>query len=231
MTVENRFYKIAIDGYSSCGKSTLARDLAKAIDFVHIDTGAMYRAVTLYLIENDIVPASIDQIDKVIESLDIDFRTIGNKLIVHLNGIPVEPEIRQQNVSNLVSQVSTIKSVRSHLVNLQRKISKTMPVIMEGRDIGTVVFPDADVKLFVTANIEARVNRRYTELQNKGIEISKEEVQKNLEMRDRIDSTREIAPLRQAEDAIVIDNSNMDRKEQLTYVLGIVQSHFDSTSI
>jgi cytidylate kinase len=216
------YYQIAIDGYSSCGKSTLAKDLAKAIHFTHIDSGAMYRAVSLYIFNHDIPVTDHHQISEVVDSLNIDFVEHAGRRLTRLNGRVVEEDIREQRISDIVSQVSIIGAVRTRLVNLQRQLSEKHNVIMEGRDIGTVVFPRAHIKLFLTASIDVRVERRWMELQLKNKIISKEEIKQNLLLRDHIDSTRKIAPLKKAPDAIEIDNTELDRKSQLNYVLTIV---------
>ena len=216
------FYQIAIDGYSSCGKSTLAKDLAKAINFTHIDSGAMYRAVALYIFNHDIPVTDHVQISEIVDSLSIDFIEDAGRRLTRLNGQVVEEDIREPRISDIVSQVSIIGPVRTHLVYLQRQLSEQHSVIMEGRDIGTVVFPHADIKLFLTASIDVRVHRRWMELQLKNKLVSKADVRRNLMLRDHIDSTREIAPLMKADDAIEIDNTNLNRKSQLDFVLSIV---------
>ena len=218
----DRTYQIAIDGYSSCGKSTLARDLAYELNFLHVDSGAMYRAVSLYLLENGIDYKDEIRIASIIGSLHIDFVEKEDKRHTRLNGIVVEDAIRSQRVSDIVSHVSVIGNIRSHLVNLQRKLSEHESIIMDGRDIGTVVLPTADVKLFLTADVDVRVERRWLELKSKNILTPKEEVKKNLLLRDHIDSTRDIAPLKKAEDAIEIDNTHLNRQAQLDLALSIV---------
>ena len=218
-----RFHKIALDGYSSCGKSTLAKDMAAALNYLHIDSGAMYRAVTLYIINHNIPLANHDQIAEIVDALTIDFIDRTGKRLTRLNGRIVEEDIREHRVSALVSQVSVIGPVRTRMVALQRQLSEQHHVIMDGRDIGTVVFPDATIKFFLTADTDVRVERRWMELKAKGKLVSREEVKKNLLLRDHIDSTRDIAPLRQAKDAIVIDNTSLDRQGQLDYALGLVR--------
>lgn len=220
----NRHFKIAIDGYSSCGKSTLARDLAEELGFLHIDSGAMYRAVSLYLLENEIKCEDTTQISRVVDSLKIDFIEKNGQRLTRLNNLVVEEAIRQQRVSDIVSQVSIIGRVRERMVRLQREMSARHSVIMDGRDIGTVVFPDADVKLFLTAAVETRVHRRWLELKSKNIHTTKVEVKRNLLLRDHIDSTRAIAPLKKAEDATEIDNTHMNRQSQLEYALTIISN-------
>lgn len=207
---------IAIDGHSSCGKSTLAKGLATQLGYAYIDSGAMYRAVTLYFLRRHISLEAPDEARRALEYIDIRFGA-GNHAI--LNGEDVELEIRQMNVSNHVSQVSAIPAVRRAMVRQQQAMGRSKGIVMDGRDIGTVVFPGAELKIFLTASPEIRAQRRFKELQDKGVAISLEAVRENLLQRDHIDSTREDSPLRQAEDAIVIDNSNMNQEEQLAYAL------------
>ena len=220
--LRNQNIIIALDGYSSSGKSTLAKDLSKLLDITHIDSGAMYRAITLHLISNRI---DIQDHKSVIDSLadiKIDFRIIEGLSATHLNGKNVEKEIRQMAISEWVSEVATISRVRSFLVSEQRRLANKEGVIMDGRDIGTVVFPDADVKLFITASTEVRAKRRFEELVNKGIEISLSEVRSNLDKRDHIDSTRQDSPLKKAEDAFGLDTTQLDRGQMLTEAVVII---------
>ncbi|MDX2362625.1 MAG: (d)CMP kinase [Crocinitomicaceae bacterium] len=214
---------IAIDGYSSCGKSTLAKDLAKELAYIFIDSGAMYRGVSYFSIQSGFVKDGIIQADKVISQLDeISLRFVLNDIELpelHLNDVNVAEEIRSPEVSGIVSKIAAIKEVREKLVREQQLMGKNGGIVMDGRDIGSVVFPKAELKLFVTADIETRAERRYKELTEKGISISKEDVKINLAERDHLDSTREIAPLRRVEDAIIIDNTELDRDEQLQLAL------------
>jgi len=217
---------IAIDGYSSCGKSTLAKDLAKSLNYIFIDSGAMYRAVTLFCIRNGW--AKGDWIDKSaivlsLNSIQLDFKDDdqGNK-VIFLNGENCEAEIRKNHVASMVSRIAEIKEVRQKLVEEQQRMGKRGGIVMDGRDIGTVVFPNADLKLFVTASIEVRTHRRYIELTNKGIVTSFEEVKDNLLERDFIDSNRKESPLTQASDALLLDNSNLTRDQQLEWVLKLL---------
>jgi cytidylate kinase len=219
---------IAIDGYSSSGKSTLARDLASVLSYKHIDSGAMYRAVTLYLLRNGISSSSITAVSDALTHIHIDFKATDQGNRTMLNGEDVEEEIRTLEVSKYVSEVSAIPDVRRFLVVLQQSIGKDKAIIMDGRDIGTVVFPDADVKLFVEASPEVRIQRRFDELVVNHPDITLELVKKNLEKRDHIDSTRKDSPLRMAEDAILIDTSEFDRNQQLLYAL---KSVFEATGI
>lgn len=212
---------IAIDGHSSCGKSTMAKQLAADLGYIYVDTGAMYRAVTLYALRNGLMNAETKEINtevlqKQIDDVKIGFvlNEQGQKQTV-LNGEVVEQEIRQMLVSNCVSPVAALGFVRSHLVALQQKMGEEGGIVMDGRDIGTVVFPNAELKVFVTASAEVRAQRRLAELQGKGDTTTTfEEVLKNVEERDYIDTHREVTPLRQAEDARLLDNSNMTIPEQ-----------------
>jgi len=208
---------IAIDGFSSCGKSTLARDLASHLNYIFIDSGAMYRAVTLFCLRNQWISGGQVELPKIIAalpSISIEFKLddAGNKAI-YLNG------------ENCVSRIAEIKEVREKLVHEQQKMGGAGGIVMDGRDIGTVVFPEADLKLFVTASIDIRVQRRFLELTHKGIQMTLEEVKDNLVERDFIDSNRKESPLTQAEDAVVLDNSNLKREEQLQWVLDLVASN------
>ncbi len=215
---------IAIDGYSSCGKSTMAKDLARTIGYTYIDSGAMYRAVTLYamrhnLIEGDKVDA--DALAAQMDNIRITFgRDEATSLpFTRLNGENVEREIRSLAVSAHVSPVSALPFVRSALTRQQQEMGRAGGVVMDGRDIGTAVFPDATLKVFVTASAEVRAQRRYDELKAKGMEASFEDILKNVKERDYIDSHRDIAPLRQATDALVLDNSHMTIPEQKEWLL------------
>lgn len=212
---------IAIDGHSSCGKSTMAKQLAADLGYIYVDTGAMYRAVTLYALRNGLMNSETkeiktDELQQQIDDVKIGFvlNEQGQKQTV-LNGEVVEQEIRQMLVSNCVSPVAALGFVRAHLVALQQKMGEEGGIVMDGRDIGTVVFPNAELKVFVTASTEVRAQRRLAELQGKGDTTTTfEEVLKNVEERDYIDTHREVTPLRQAEDAKLLDNSNMTIPEQ-----------------
>ena len=215
---------IAIDGHSSCGKSTMAKDLAKEIGYIYIDTGAMYRAVTLYgLLHGLITEAGIDEeglrrhMPEIMITFQLNEET--GRPDTYLNGVCVEREIRTMEVSKYVSPIATLGFVREAMVDLQRLMGEAKGVIMDGRDIGTVVFPDAELKVFVTASADVRAQRRYDELIAKGEQCSLDEIRANVIERDRIDSTRAISPLRQADDAIVLDNSNMTIPEQKAWLL------------
>lgn len=212
---------IAIDGHSSCGKSTIAKQLANHFGYVYIDTGAMYRSVCLYCLQNDILINGVLNKDKLLASLDhIDISFSYNfelkKAETLLNNVNVENEIRSLWVSENVSKISKIKEVRAKLIKVQKKIGEQKGVVMDGRDIGSVVFPAAELKLFITASLKERTLRRFSDLEN----VSMEEIERNLYQRDHDDSNREENPLVQAEDAILIDNTNLSKKEQLELILG-----------
>jgi cytidylate kinase len=202
---------IAIDGYSACGKSTLARALARRLGYRYIDTGAMYRAVTLYLQRQGVSLEDRGAVAGAIKNLDIQFDAQSNHLL--LNGEDVEHDIRGLTVSQMVSPVAAIPQVRTALVEQQRRMGREGGVVLDGRDIGTVVFPDADLKLFVTADLETRTNRRVAELNGQGRQVDRSAVAQNLKERDYIDSHRDDSPLRQAEDAILLDNTNLSLDE------------------
>lgn len=220
---------IAIDGYSSCGKSTIAKDLAKELSYEYIDTGAMYRALTLYLLDNGILKESGEFVYDPKEFLDevkigFEYNSETKVSEVLLNGQNVEGKIRNMRVSKVVSKVSALKEVREKLVKQQMKMGEDKGVVMDGRDIGTVVFPNAELKLFMTADTDVRAQRRYDELRRKGQEISLENVKLNLQQRDHVDTTRQESPLVRAEDAIILDNSELNLQEQLSYVVHLAQS-------
>ncbi|KGE85174.1 MAG: (d)CMP kinase [Phaeodactylibacter xiamenensis] len=203
---------IAIDGYSSCGKSTLAKSLASHLGYTYIDSGAMYRAVTLFLLEHSIKVEDQDRVQTALKDINIRFADNNHTL---LNGRDVESEIRQMSVSNYVSEVAAVPEVRRAMVSQQQQMGEERGIVMDGRDIGTVVFPKAELKIFLTADPEIRARRRYDELAQKGQEATLEAVKANLTHRDHIDSTREDSPLRQAADAVIIDNTLLNREEQL----------------
>jgi len=212
---------ITIDGFSSCGKSTLAKQLARELNYVFIDSGAMYRAITLYFLRNHIDWYNKESVCTALEEIDLDFQynEKTGESQMYLNEENVEQLIRDMLVSENVSEVSTIKEVRDFAVAQQQKLGLRKGIVMDGRDIGTTVFPNAELKIFVTADAAVRVERRFKELYDKNPNISIEEVRNNLEMRDYIDSNREVSPLRKADDAVVLDNSNITREEQLKTAL------------
>lgn len=207
--------KIAIDGHSSCGKSTLAKQIAKHFGFTYIDTGAMYRTIALFAMRNSMInpdgSPDVNRLQEKIGDISVTFLKDGHAA---LNGEDVEREIRTLEVSNNVSKIAALKFVREAMVDLQRKMAQDTSVIMDGRDIGTVVFPDAELKIFVTADDQVRAQRRFDELTAKGDQVTFDEVLDNLRERDLLDTTREESPLRKADDAILLDNSFMTREEQ-----------------
>lgn len=218
---------IAIDGHSSTGKSTLAKQLAKYLGYVYVDTGAMYRAVTYFSMHNDIISNTHFDIEKLKNELkNINLQFVFNSDLgfaeIYLNDVNVENEIRKIEVSNLVSKIAEVSEVRSKLVEQQKAFGKDKGVVMDGRDIGTVVFTDAELKLFMTASAEIRAQRRFEELTSKGDSVSYEEVLKNVVERDEIDSNRKDSPLIKAVDAIEIDNSHLNREEQFEKVIKLV---------
>jgi cytidylate kinase len=213
---------IAIDGFSACGKSTLAKDLAKQLGYVFIDSGAMYRAVALYCLQHKLIQngeLAKKEINSQLNNVEIHFELIQQEPHVFLNGKDVSHEIRQPEVAGIVSIVASYKPIREKLVEAQQKMGEQGGIVMDGRDIGSVVFPDAELKLFVTADPEIRVQRRLAEMEAKGIQMNIEEVRKNLAERDHLDSTREESPLMQVPDAVVLDNSYLSKEEQLHWVL------------
>jgi len=217
---------IAIDGHSACGKSTLAKSLAKELKYVYIDSGAMYRAITYYALQNDYILEDgevlkeylLEDLKKI--NISFNYNSITGKSDTFLDGINVEDDIRKMKVSKSVSAISKLKEVRTKLVDFQRKLGKYKGVVMDGRDIGTVVFPDAELKLWVTANIEVRAARRYKELLEKGQQISLDEVRENVNYRDLQDSTRKESPLKRADDCKDIDNSILSKNETLNLAVG-----------
>jgi cytidylate kinase len=216
---------IAIDGFSACGKSTMAKDLAKQIGYIYIDSGAMYRAVTLYTIENNLIDGdkpNEKQLEQEIDNIQIEFKLNSSTGLpeTYLNGRNVEQEIRTMEVSSKVSPVSALAFVRKAMVLQQQQMGKSKGIIMDGRDIGTAVFPDAELKIFVTARPEVRAQRRLDELRSKGDEsITFDEVLENLQQRDYIDQNRKESPLMQAEDALVLDNSDINKEQQMKWLL------------
>ncbi len=221
---------IAIDGYSSCGKSTLAKALARKLHYNYIDSGAMYRAVTYYFIHNKTSLSQLqsmkeDELNSLLKNIDIEFHVNPETKLseIYLNGEYAEQHIRSMEVSQLVSPISALHSIRVKLVALQHKYGKQKGIVMDGRDIGTKVFPEAELKIFMTANKVVRAKRRYDELTSKGVKVTMDEVFKNIESRDLQDTTRKESPLVQASDAVVLDNSDLNEEQQLDFALNLVK--------
>jgi cytidylate kinase len=216
---------IAIDGFSSCGKSTLAKELARRLAYNYVDSGAMYRAITLYFLRNHVDDTDHGKVLDAIANINLSFvfNEQDQRSDIHLNDENVEPYIRDMIVSEKVSEVAAIREVRSFAVGQQKRMGRKKGIVMDGRDIGTAVFPDAELKIFMTADPEVRVMRRFKEMYAVNTHISIDEVRHNLELRDYIDSTREESPLHQAADALLLDNSGLTREEQLDMVLGWVR--------
>ena len=218
---------IAIDGYSSTGKSTIAKRMAETLGYVYVDTGAMYRAVTYFAVKNHLISKDVFKKEELVSKLNqIDLKFIFNKDLGHaeiyLNGENVEKKIRNLEISNLVSRIAEVSEVRKKLVEQQQKIGKDKGVVMDGRDIGTVVFPDAELKIFMTASAEKRAQRRYKEMIAKGENVNLQEVIKNVTERDHIDTNREDSPLIMAKDAVLLDNSDLDADETFEKAMELV---------
>jgi len=222
--IENKKLVIAIDGFSSTGKSSISKILANRLNIIHVDTGALYRGITLFAIENCLRKGVLDT-NFLIENLDkinLEFRDVNGNLNIYLNDRNINSDIRNPNVSNLVSEVSSLAEVRNFLLSTQRQIAKKGGVIMDGRDIGSVVLPDANYKFFLTASLNERSIRRHKELIESGIEQSLEDVKENLYKRDNMDSQRVVAPLIQSPDAILIDNTNINREQTVDLILSYI---------
>jgi CMP/dCMP kinase len=218
---------IAIDGYSSCGKSTLARALAARLNYAYVDSGAMYRCITLYCLKKGIIKDHSflkDEVVKTLPEIKLSFHYNPKQGIneTWLNDQNVEKEIRSMEVAAHVSAISAIKEVRAHMVEIQREMGKNKGVVMDGRDIGTTVFPDAELKVFMTADMDVRVQRRYDEIMSKGGHVTFDEVKTNLFERDHQDTHRKESPLKKANDAIVLDNTDLDKEQQLEFVLRLI---------
>jgi CMP/dCMP kinase len=220
---------ITIDGWSSCGKSTLAKQLARELGYIYIDSGAMYRAVTLYFLRNHIDWSNIEAVKEALNDITIEFIYNPKRQVseTYLNGENVEYVIRDLVVAEKVSEVAAIKQVREFAVKLQKAMGKNRGIVMDGRDIGTVVFPNAELKIFMTADNAVRVERRFKELFEKNPNITIDEVKANLEMRDYIDSHREVSPLKQAKDARMLDNTKLTMKQQLDVAMGWVREKME----
>ena len=214
---------IAIDGHSSCGKSTMAKDLARRVGYIYVDTGAMYRSVTLYALRHDLFRENgtilTDELEEALKDILIEQKLVDGKTTTFLNGENVELEIRSLEVSNHVSPIAALPFVRTALVAQQQRMGQKGGIVMDGRDIGTVVFPNAELKIFVTASAEVRAQRRYDELKEKGMPADYDDILKNVQERDYIDSHREVSPLRQADDALLLDNSHMTIPEQNEWLM------------
>jgi len=220
---------ITIDGWSSCGKSTLAKQLAKELNYIYVDSGAMYRAITLYFLRNHVDWTDKKEVKKALDEISLEFvyNSKSERSEIYLNGENVEYVIRDLVVAEKVSDVAAIKEVREYAVAQQQKMGKNRGIVMDGRDIGTVVFPDAELKIFMTADNTVRVERRFQELYEKNPNITLDEVKNNLEMRDYIDSHREVSPLHQADDALILDNTNLTEKEQFQKALKWAKEHIE----
>lgn len=227
----NKPIVIAIDGHSSCGKSSFAKAIAKELNYLYVDSGAMYRAVTLYAMQNGLIQngqVDTSRLEDALDKIDVAFRFNASlaKYETFLNGKNIEEDIRGMAVSENVSAVSKIKLVRARLVALQQRFGINKGIVMDGRDIGTVVYPHADIKLFMTASIEVRASRRFLELQQKGIAGNLDEVKENLSQRDEMDQNRKESPLKKADDAIILDNSDMTPDEQLVWFEKLLKEKF-----
>ena len=217
-------YNIAIDGPAGAGKSTIARRVAKELSFIYVDTGAMYRAMALYLLRREVNRDDTEQIGNICQDAEISIEYQNGEQIVLLNGENVNSYLRTEEVGNMASVSSAVPRVREKLLSLQRKLAKDMSVVMDGRDIGTTILPDADVKIYLTASSLTRAKRRYLELQEKGTVCNLDEIQKDIEERDQRDMNREISPLRQAEDAVLVDSSDLTIQQVVDRILQIFRS-------
>ena len=214
---------VAIDGYSSCGKSTLANALAKKLNYIYVDSGAMYRAVALYFLRNNVDTHNHEQIEEALKNIHLNFHSRDYETHITLNGEEVSEEIRQMPVSEKVSEVSALKEVRREMVKQQQRMGQSKNIVMDGRDIGTAVFPDAPIKIFMTADPAVRAQRRYDEIHLKNSEVTLEEIFENIAHRDYQDTTRKESPLVRADDAIILDNTELTPEEQLEFAIDKVK--------
>jgi cytidylate kinase len=229
--MEKKKIIITIDGWSSCGKSTLAKQLAKELGYIYVDSGAMYRAITLYFLRNHVDWTDTKEVKEALENIHLDFNynLKSESSEIYLNGENVEYVIRDLVIAEKVSDVAAIKEVRDYAVKQQQKLGKKRGIVMDGRDIGTVVFPDAELKIFMTADNAVRVERRFRELYEKNPNVTLEEVKTNLELRDYIDSHREVSPLRKADDAIELDNTTISEEQQFNKALKWANDHIEKS--
>lgn len=219
-------FNIAIDGPAGAGKSTIAKRAAKELDFIYVDTGAMYRSMALYLIRKQVTAGETEQIVKLLPEIDVTIAYENGEQHVYLNGEDVSLLIRNEEVSQMTSAISTIPQVREKLLSLQRNIAKENHVLMDGRDIGTCVLPDAQLKIYLTASVKVRAKRRYDEMQQKGMECDLKDLEDSIKERDERDMNRKIAPLKQAEDAVLLDTSDMNIDEVVNAILAMVKERF-----
>jgi len=219
-----KYFNLAIDGPAGAGKSTIAKEVAKRLGFIYVDTGAMYRAVGLYYINKNIDVENEEEVNKVLDDINVEFKIMDDGIKLFLNGDDITDKIRTQEVSNAASKVSVHKLVREKMVSMQQEIAKKNNIVMDGRDIGTVVLPDADLKIFLTASVEERANRRYKEYIDKGLEADLEQIKKEIEERDYRDTHRDNSPLREADDAIHLDSTGMEIEEEINYILDFVNN-------
>ena len=217
-------YNIAIDGPAGAGKSTIAKRVSAELSFIYVDTGAMYRAIALYLLKNAIQPEDLDSVKHALGEIEIAIRYVGGEQHVLLNGEDVSGQIRTEEVGNMASKSSALPCVREKLLELQQKLAREHDVVMDGRDIGTTILPDAEVKIYLTASSLTRARRRYLELQEKGIDCNLEEIQKDIEERDERDMNRAVSPLKQAKDAVLVDSSDMTIEQVVSCILEIYHS-------
>lgn len=218
-------FVVALDGPAGSGKGTVTKLVGEKLGLINIDTGALYRSVTLYMIRNNIRLQDIDKIKNMLENIKIEFKKENNQDNVYLNDENVSKQIREKEVNELVSQVSHVKEIRENITNLSRKIAEGKKVIMEGRDIGTNVFPNADIKIYLDATAEERANRRFKQNEEKGIKIPIEEILENIKFRDDNDKTSDVAPLKQADDAVYIDSTNMTIEEVTDKIINIIEKN------